>query len=134
MTGSSYLFTMRATDGTDTTQNVTRTVYRGHSVDISDPLVSAPKDIVLLQNYPNPFNPVTTIQFGIPSAMPVKISVFNIFGQKVRILTNKIHTPGYHSTEWDSRDDKNNAVSSGLYLYRMETPKGTVVRKMLLLK
>ncbi len=134
VTGSPYIFTVRASDGTDTTEINTRTFYRGHLIGISDPLVTVPKEIVLLQNYPNPFNPVTTVRFGVPSVLNVKITIYNIFGQKVKTIANRSFGPGYHSAEWDSRDEKNSAVSSGVYLYRLETQNGAMVRKMLLLK
>jgi predicted outer membrane repeat protein len=80
-----------------------------------------PNESLLDANYPNPFNPTTTIPFRLNGATRVKISVFNVLGQKVATVVNGWYTAGQHRVVWDSKDELGRSVASGLYLYRMET-------------
>ncbi len=93
-----------------------------------------PVKVELAQNYPNPFNPTTTIRFGIPQDGKVKLTVYNVLGQKVKELVNDSRNAGYYNVIWNGRCDRGTAVSSGVYLYRLETSHGVVVKKMALVK
>jgi flagellar hook assembly protein FlgD len=93
-----------------------------------------PKSIELSQNYPNPFNPSTTIRFGLPDEGKVKLVVYNVLGQKVKELLNESRGSGYHTVIWNGKNETGQQVSSGLYIYRIESPKGAVSKKMLLIK
>ncbi len=96
---------------------------------------TVPHNFQLLQNYPNPFNPTTTIRFTLPVASPVKITIYNTLGEQVRTLVNGKYRAGRHEVVWDGRDDGGNAVSSGIYLYRLSVPgKYRAVKKLLLVK
>ncbi len=88
----------------------------------------------LAQNYPNPFNPVTTIKFGLPENSMVKLSVYNLPGQKVRELVRGTKAAGYYEAVWDGKNAAGQLVSSGLYVYRLETKTGVKAMKMLLIK
>ncbi|MBI9031630.1 S8 family serine peptidase [bacterium] len=88
----------------------------------------------LLNNYPNPFNPETTISFSIKEDSHVQLEIFNIKGQKVKTLINSHLPSGNHRITWDGRDNNNNNVTSGIYLYRMKNGKFTKSKKMILLK
>jgi len=88
----------------------------------------------LLGNYPNPFNPSTSILYNIAQTGNVRISVYNIKGQMVRILVNEPKATGQHSIIWDGLDYRANKVSSGIYFYKMDTKSGTVTKKMMLVK
>lgn len=90
--------------------------------------------IVLGKNYPNPFNPSTTLSFSIKSATHCKLEIYNIRGQKVKILLNENKTAGYHSVYWNGTDDNGRPVSSGIYLYKLTTPQRNLSAKMLMLK
>ena len=88
-----------------------------------------PSKFNLEQNYPNPFNPVTTIEFSIPQNSFVNLEVFNILGQKITTLVNEEKLPGSYKVKFDCRN-----LSSGIYFYRISTPKFTSVKKLLLMK
>ncbi len=96
--------------------------------------VSGPSEFALEQNYPNPFNPVTTINFQLRADAKVKLSVFNILGQEVKILLNADYAAGSHNISFDAA-----GMNSGIYLYKIDV-KGvdgssfSDVRKMTLLK
>jgi len=95
-----------------------------------------PTEYALLQNYPNPFNPETTIRYALPQGFHghVDITVYNITGQQVKLLVDKLQGPGYYSVLWDVTDDFSRSVASGVYLYRLKTDQFVVVRKMLFLR
>lgn len=99
-----------------------------------------PKNYTLEQNYPNPFNPITEINFGLPTASKVNISVYNLLGQLVNTLINKEIEAGIHSVTWDGTDANNKTVSSGVYFYKItahsldNSYSFSSVRKMLFIK
>ena len=89
-----------------------------------------PTEFALKQNYPNPFNPKTIISYQIPVNSQVKLSIYNLLGQKLTTLVNKKQTPGKYKVEWDAGD-----FSTGIYLYRIETDKEfTQTKKLILLR
>ncbi len=83
----------------------------------------------LAQNYPNPFNPETTIEFSIPEASNVKLSVFDILGREVTTLVNEFKSAGAYRAKFNAAK-----LASGLYLYRIEAGNFVSVKKMMLLK
>ena len=78
-----------------------------------------PKVYELEQNYPNPFNPSTTINYALPFSSEVSIEIYNILGQRVRLLLNEQQMPGYYEIVWDGRNDFGSVTASGVYVYRM---------------
>ena len=94
-----------------------------------------PDEFALEENYPNPFNPTTNIKFAMPKAGNVKLTIYNMLGQKVRTLVSKEMKAGRYNVQWDSRNEFGAKVSSGLYFYRMQVGgKHIGSRKMILMK
>ncbi len=94
-----------------------------------------PHNFVLHNNYPNPFNPITTIKFELPKSTNVKLAIYNIIGNLVKMLYNdKQLESGYYSINWDGKDENGKVVSSGVYFYKMETEDFIETKKMILLK
>ena len=85
--------------------------------------------ISLSQNYPNPFNPATSIRYQLPESQRVKMSVYDMLGREVSILVNEIKSAGTHSVSWDA-----SGMSSGIYMYSLETESLRTTRKMTLMK
>lgn len=85
-------------------------------------------------NHPNPFNPETTIEYSLAVAGPVRIRVFDTAGHLVRTLVDRSEATGAHTVIFDGRDDRGQALASGVYMYRLDTPLTTLSRKMVLLK
>ncbi len=83
----------------------------------------------LEQNYPNPFNPSTIIDFALPTSQNVKLSVFNMLGQKVAQLVNGKISAGNHSVMFEGSN-----LTSGIYFYKIETNSFVQTRKMIFLR
>ncbi|MEZ4695468.1 MAG: FlgD immunoglobulin-like domain containing protein [Rhodothermales bacterium] len=88
---------------------------------------------VVHQNYPNPFANNTTIAFELANAENVSVKVYDVLGQLVSTVVSGNLSSGRHEVRWDGSNDAGARVSSGLYLYRVETAKHTVTRTMTLL-
>ena len=95
---------------------------------------TAPTSFTLLNNYPNPFNASTVIHYSLPQATDVKLEIFNLLGQKVRILVDERQNTGYKKVIWDGKDDKGADVSSGIYFYRLVTENFSDSKKMVLMR
>lgn len=85
----------------------------------------------LRQNYPNPFNSATTILYRVPESCNVVIHIYNILGQEIKTLFRGIRAHGDDEVQWEDTNDVGKPVSTGIYLYRMETNKGFVRTKKL---
>jgi phosphodiesterase/alkaline phosphatase D-like protein len=97
--------------------------------------VLRPRQYALHANYPNPFNPSTTIEYALPEAAPVEVAVYDVLGQKVRVLAREKAQPaGFYRLAWDGRDAAGQSLGSGVYLYRLVTPAFAQTRKMTLIK
>lgn len=102
-----------------------------------------PETSMLFSNYPNPFfaggssrgTTGTNITFYLNKPEKVKLEIFNIKGQKVKTLFNDRREAGRYTVHWEGRDQRNNIVASGVYLYRLHVGDSeTHVKKMMLLK
>lgn len=88
-----------------------------------------PEEFQLAQNYPNPFNPNTMISYALPEQAHVSLSVYTVMGERVATLTNEVQSAGWHQVNFDA-----SRLSSGVYLYSIETGNYTETRRMLLIK
>lgn len=94
----------------------------------------APRNYQLYQNYPNPFNPSTEIRYDLAKAEHVNLTIYNLRGQKVLTLVDKVQRIGSHSVRWHGTDSKNNSVPAGMYVYKIIIGKFSAVKKLVLLK
>ena len=95
---------------------------------------STPPHFSLSQNYPNPFNPQTSIRYALPQDAQVKLVIYNILGEKVKILVDEHQSAGYQVIWWEGKDERGDKVASGVYFYRLEADNFSEVKKMLLVK
>lgn len=87
-----------------------------------------------ITNYPNPFNPTTTIMYSVPKDGEVKLHIYNLKGQLVKILVSESKKSGSYKITWNGDDQSGNRVSSGLYFTRIESNGKALTNKMLMLK
>jgi hypothetical protein len=111
---------------------------RGYSR-IEDPAIAEleaeiPQRFELGQNYPNPFNPSTIIAYQLSEAADVDLAIYNVVGQRIRVLAEGALPAGRHQVMWDGRDESGQAVSSGVYLYRLVAGTQQQSRTMILVK
>jgi photosystem II stability/assembly factor-like uncharacterized protein len=88
-----------------------------------------PSELALEQNYPNPFNPATTIRFALPSAGRVVLKVYDMQGRESATLVDGVKEAGAHQAVFDA-----SGLASGVYLYRLTTPEGSVAKKLTLVR
>jgi parallel beta-helix repeat protein len=96
--------------------------------------IQLPNRITLYQNYPNPFNPETTIKFYLPERTKLHLAIYNVLGQRIRVLQNGALEQGYQHLQWSGRNAQGQTVASGMYFYVLKTDNSVLSRKMLLLK
>lgn len=123
-------------DNKASTQGARYRLLVGRDGDPGFPDVSStmPREFALSQNYPNPFNSSTTIGFDVSSASMVKITIFDVLGRTVRVLTHKSYSPGRYALAWDGSDESGHTVASGMYMYQFVAGDVRVIRKMVVLK
>lgn len=96
---------------------------------------ATPDDYGLKQNYPNPFNPDTKINFALVEDSPVRLTIYNIKGEKIKTIFDEfVPADMVQTAYWDGKDESGKKVASGVYLYRLRTNKTEFNRKMLLMK
>ena len=93
-----------------------------------------PKDLYLGQNYPNPFNSQTSIEYQLPLSGRIVLSIYNMLGQEVKMLVDENQSAGYYSVVWNGNDNSGKKMTSGVYLFTIETKDFIQTRKLLLLK
>ncbi|HEX7401408.1 MAG TPA: M28 family peptidase [candidate division Zixibacteria bacterium] len=93
-----------------------------------------PLSFSLKQNFPNPFNLETVIEYFLPQESRVQIAIYNLLGQRVKVLVNEREPAGNKKVSWDGRNGRGEAVSSGIYFYRIEADEFTQTKRMVLLK
>ncbi len=97
-------------------------------------LIPIPDKALISSNYPNPFNPSTTIAYSVPKDGLVKITIYNIKGQKVKELCNSEMLRGHHKLVWDGKDKHQRNVGSGVYFVKMQSGGDVSTRKIMLMK
>lgn len=120
--------------------SVIANLWGGHGV--SDPASSDVPDVGssgvtgrwLHPNVPNPFNPQTKISFDLPLAQHVTLEVYAPDGKRVATLLNNHLAPGHYEIPWRGLDDDSRNLATGVYVYRLCTPKRTETGKMTLVK
>jgi hypothetical protein len=125
VTGGTWMYRIKEVDlngSTHYSETATTTLLAIES----DPVVRA---YALEQNFPNPFNPNTTIQYSLPAAVHVKLTVFNMLGEETATLVNQTRPPGTHTVRFDG-----SRLSSGLYFYRLEAGNYVEMKKLVLIK
>jgi hypothetical protein len=86
------------------------------------------KSDVLYNNYPNPFNSKTKIVYELLAYHNVKLAIYNVLGEEVKVLVNQNQENGLYEVEFDA-----SGLASGIYFYRLDA-FDTTIKKMIILK
>lgn len=84
-----------------------------------------------LASHPNPFNAETAIMYSLSSSQNVRIVLYNLKGERVRVLSDRYQETGTHRVRWDGRDERDRETASGIYLCRLESPGQSLQIKLL---
>ncbi|MCJ7553275.1 MAG: T9SS type A sorting domain-containing protein, partial [Ignavibacteriaceae bacterium] len=103
--------------------------YDAYKPEIPEPVIELPKFYSLTQNYPNPFNPVTTIKYTIPVASLVTLKVYDILGNEISTLANKVQEADEYSVEFNA-----DGLASGIYIYTISAREFSRTKKMVVLR
>lgn len=93
-----------------------------------------PDQFRLGQNHPNPFNMSTQVIFSIPQRAHVELVVYNLLGQKIKVLENSALSAGYHTALWEGTNENGQEVAGGIYFYQLKAGDFVQSKKMVLLK
>ncbi|MDP8202238.1 MAG: FlgD immunoglobulin-like domain containing protein [Candidatus Tenebribacter burtonii] len=121
----------------DIAQNIGILLYMDSiipSVSNNEETISPVLNSLNASNFPNPFNPTTTITYELPTRSEVEISIYNTKGQKVKQLVSDLLPEGRHFVVWNGQDENGNSVSSGVYIYKVQTEQAHTTKKILMLK
>ena len=88
----------------------------------------------LNNNYPNPFNPKTWLSYYLPKETYVRLSIYNMQGELVKILINDIQPQGLNIIDWDATNSKGNKVGSGIYIYNIRTSDYQESKRLVFIK
>lgn len=124
---TNYVFTRRPVTGED--EFLFSTLDANIITGIEDENPFLPNSFELSQNYPNPFNPTTTISYTIPKEGLVRLSVYNILGQRVAVLKDEIQRQGSYRVLFNGA-----GLASGVYIYNLVYGSMNISKKMMLIK
>jgi len=134
--GGLITWSVDVTDGIDTVFTTDERVIFviGKYAALAVEETTIPDEYSLNQNYPNPFNPTTRIQYSLPKAGLVQISIYTLMGQKIATLVNRNMDEGQYIITWHAMNDQGRKVPSGIYFYTLESGSYRAIKKLVLLK
>ncbi|WP_421774843.1 peptidoglycan DD-metalloendopeptidase family protein [Gracilimonas sp.] len=128
--GENYFWRVRAKNSVGTGDwSETGSFNTGVSTSVTEPIADYPDQYRLHQNFPNPFNPTTQIRYVLPKQTMVKLAVYNVLGQEVSLLVNKVQNRGDFQVTFDA-----SGLPSGIYYLKLQTVDFTEVKPMTLIK
>ena len=98
-------------------------------------LTVLPQTFALFAAHPNPFNPETAIDFTIPADVgTVRLEIFDMLGQRIAVLYDGELAPGAHRMHWRGLDQQSRPVASGIYIYRLQSERRVLAKRMVLVR
>ena len=91
--------------------------------------IEIPSSYSLSQNYPNPFNPKTKISYSLAKSGITRLAVYDVLGRLVNVLVNEYKSAGEYTVEFNGSH-----LSSGVYIYRLESNDFVDTKRMMLIK
>ncbi len=101
---------------------------------IENELKIIPTNFELSQNFPNPFNPTTNINYSLANEEFVRLSIYDLLGQKIATLVNELQQSGLYTAIWNGKTDNGFSAASGIYIYQLDAGNFSVSKKMILFK
>ena len=108
-------------------------VLESQNLSIEDEMI-VPREMVLLQPYPNPFNNSLIIPIEVNTNESAVLVITNLLGQRIKSFDLKKSKMGKNKIIWNTRDDNNRDISSGIYIVTLKTNSKIESQKVLFLK
>jgi hypothetical protein len=127
---------LRDASGTDNPLSLTVDSYKVVEAEFVVPNVAVEEPALVYalgEIRPNPSPGPIELEYSLPEASRVRLGVYDLAGRRVGLLVDGVHRAGRHRATWDGRLGVS-AASSGLYFVRFETPAGTWVRRVVLIR
>ncbi len=114
--------------GPDTVWRIGNIGYRSLS---ADDAIKVPYELALHANFPDPVRGATHISYTVPGdeAVPVRLSAYDVTGRRVAVLRDETQAPGTHTVHYDA-----GRLASGVYILRLETPRGVRLERMMVIR
>lgn len=90
--------------------------------------------IVLHSNQPNPVDNYTEIEFTLSQPLDLTLTIYNLIGEPIKVLTQGRYANGTHRIIWRAIDEQGTLVPNGIYFYRLESKKGVAIRQLIILR
>lgn len=117
-----------------TGSSVYRLLVSPASTTVQEDRLTNPLRVQLEQNYPNPFNGSTQINYRITATGRVRLAIFDMLGQRVKLLVDAVQSAGVYQTLWDGTDQGHKSLATGLYFAQLRTNETIQLKKMVLVK
>ena len=108
---------------------ILKTTDGGGPIGISPISTEIPFEYKLYQNYPNPFNPSTTIEYSLPRAGHVRVTVHNVIGQQLSCLVDEYQGVGVHQVKWSPT-----GLPSGIYFCTLDYATSSIRERLIYIK
>ena len=115
--GNTYYFAMKVGDEANNWSTMSNVIQK-----VVNTTVGVNNDPALQLSFsrpmPNPAAGSSRFTLSLPSALDVRVEVFDVTGRRIRTLAEGNFSPGRHDVAWDLRDDHGNRVDAGMFMVR----------------
>ena len=129
--GKTYFYKMTATDFNNNTSEFSNEVMILAIPQTDGSADSLVTSSVVMQNYPNPFNPETMIEFVLPQAGHLQLTIYDMLGREVIKLADGDTNAGHYKIKWSGQNSDGSRVTSGIYFCRLRFNKYSGVLKLI---
>jgi len=109
-----------------------------YSFDTTSTKINATKEspctFEIFAAYPNPFNSSVTFRWSQNAPGNVRLSIYDITGREIRVLTDERHSSGTHKVKWDGKNNQGNRMSSGVFFCKIQSENQLKIQKLIYLK
>ncbi len=83
---------------------------------------------------PNPFRNLTTICYSLSNETKVSLNIYDVSGRLVKTLVKGKQEPGFYSVNWNSKNNRDQSISEGVYFYQLQTPTYIATKKLIVIQ
>ncbi len=122
-------------EGTEIEISADLAELQGRVHDVLEGVNEVPEEFSLVAIYPNPFNESTSIAYELADDSAVRIEIYAITGQRVRLMMDRRQMPaGAWQSVWDGSDDNGRQLAAGVYMVRFQAGEYNKIGKVVLVK